>query len=392
MIPQWSTATLVLYLIMGLVPLVAIKNEDAQLARGGRRTAPVAFGYVAWAVVWIVFATWRGIGQGYGGSDAPTYVAYFQVCLDPNSDNLYVQHSDLGFALINQALRWVTSDYHVLFVILYGLIVFSYIYVVKTFRIKSASLAPLIAIVFIYVRGFTSLRMNVAVALILFSICFLFRGRLKSAILLAVCSVFIHKASILYVCFLLVYFYDKKKGLSLVKCFIGMAVATVAAGLVQNLFLNSSMSFFDNGAYAYYATNSIGGSFFDSFWKIAFGQILLLAMLILFNKPIASYINSLSEEDAAKARFIKSVVLFDLATIPVTYVLGVWRGYEYLYIFRLLMWGIVISAICVGLNRQSKWAINVVTILLFAAWIGNRWLATYQDSALMPYVFQLFVG
>lgn len=392
MIPQWSISTLLLYLIMGLVPLIAIKNEDAQRARSGRHAAPVAFGYAAWATVWVIFATWRGIGQGFGGSDAPTYVSYFQVCLDPYSDHLYVQHSDLGFALINQALRLVASDYHVLFVILYGLIVYSYIYVVRTFRINSASIAPLIAVVFIFIRGFTSLRMNVAVAFILISICFLFRGRTKFAILFAVCSVFIHKASILYACFILVYFYDRKNGLSLVKCFIGMAIATAAAGAVQNLFLNGGMSFFDNGAYASYATKSIGGSFFDGFWKIAFGQILLLFTLTLFNKPIVAYLRSLTKEDASKARFVKSVVLFDLASIPVTYVLGVWRGYEYLYIFRLLMWGIAISAVSAGLNKRSKWAVNVMTVLIFAIWIGNRWFATYQDSALMPYVFQLFAG
>lgn len=390
MIPQWSTATLVLYLVMGLVPIVAIKNEDAQVAREGKHAAPVAFGYVAWAIIWVIFACWRGIGQGLGGSDAPTYVSYFQVCLDSHSDNLYVQHSDLGFALINQFLRLFTSDYHVLFIVLYGFIVFSYIYVVKTFRIKGTSLAPLIAIVFIYIRGFTSLRMNVAVAFILLSVCLLFRGRPKTAILFAIFSIFIHKASILYVCFLFVYLYDRKKGLTLIGCFAGMAVATLAGVLVQKLFLSSSMSFFDNGSYAYYATNSIGSSFFDSFWKIAFGQILLLAMLAFFNKPITSFIKSLPSEDADKAGFLKFIVLFDLATIPVTFVLGIWRGYEYLYIFRLLMWGIVVSAISVGLNRQSKWAINVITLLLFAFWIGNRWFATYADSALMPYVFQLF--
>ena len=210
------------------------------------------------------------------------------------------------------------------------------------------------------------------------------------AILFAIFSIFIHKASILYVCFLFVYLYDRKKGLTLIGCFAGMAVATLAGVLVQKLFLSSSMSFFDNGSYAYYATNSIGSSFFDSFWKIVFGQILLLAMLVFFNKPITSFIKSLPSEDADKARFLKFIVLFDLATIPVTFVLGIWRGYEYLYIFRLLMWGIVVSAISVGLNRQSKWAINVITLLLFAFWIGNRWFATYADSALMPYVFQLF--
>lgn len=392
MIPQWSIATLILYLIMGLVPLVAIKNEDAQLVRGGKRNVPVAFGYAAWAVVWVVFATWRGVGQGFGGSDAPTYVAYFQVCLDSSSDNLYVEHSDLVFALINQALRLVTCDYHVLFVILYGLIVCSYIYVVKTFRIKSSSLVPLVAVIYIYIRGFSSLRMNVAVAFVLVSVCLLFRGKTKSAVFFAIISVLTHKASILYACYLLVYLYDRKRGLSLPKCLVGMAVATVAASVVQGLFLNNSMSFFDNGAYASYATNSIGGSFFDGFWKIAFGQMLLLIMLVLFSKPIKTYIGSLSAEDANKARFIKFISLFDIATIPVTYVLGVWRGYEYLYIFRLLMWGIVVAAACAGLNRQSRWAVDAVVLLLFVAWMGNRWFATFQDSALMPYLFQPFIG
>ncbi len=392
-IPYWDTPTLILYLLMGLVPLIAIKNEDGRLLRGSTNKMPIAFGYAAWAIVWLIFAVWRGVAPGLGGSDGYTYVTYFDVCLDSTSDHLYVRHSDLGFALINQAIRLLTSDYHVVFLLLYGLIVFSYIYTVKTFRIRSASLAPLIAIVYIYVRGFSSLRMNVAVAFVLLSVCLLYKGKLKSAIALAVVSIFMHKASCLYVCFLLLYVYDKKKGLSLVTCFVGMAVATIAAGVVQNLFLNGNMSFFDSGAYSSYATKSMeGGSFFDGFWKIAFGQLVLLGALVLFNKPIKQYIGALSAEDSGKAKFIRFIVLFDLATIPVTYVLGIWRGYEYLYLFRLLMWGIVIAAVCMGLSKQAKWSVNVVVIIIFSIYMGNRWFATFTDSALMPYVFQPFLG
>lgn len=42
-------------------------------------------------------------------------------------------------------------------------------------------------------------------------------------------------------------------------------------------------------AYAYYASMSLGDSFFDNGWKVAFGQLLLMGLMIAFRKELKKY-------------------------------------------------------------------------------------------------------
>ena len=39
--------------------------------------------FMVWFAIWLVFAVWRKVDIGVGGSDAITYVQYFNDCLNP---------------------------------------------------------------------------------------------------------------------------------------------------------------------------------------------------------------------------------------------------------------------------------------------------------------------
>ena len=78
---------------------------------------------------------------------------------------------------------------------------------------------------------------------------------------------------------------------------------------------------------------------------------------------------------------------YDFLMIPVNYILGIWRGYENLYIPRLIMWGILMQAISNCLTAKSKYIFRAIMLIAFMGWMVFRIEATYNSSCLMPYIF-----
>ena len=84
------------------------------------------------------------------------------------------------------------------------------------------------------------------------------------------------------------------------------------------------------------------------------------------------------------------ICYFDMMLIPVNAALGIWRGYEFLYIPRLCMWGFVIYVYTRNLRASTKVIINTLTFIYFVTWFTFRLSRTYEASALMPYIFDMF--
>lgn len=55
--------------------------------------------------------------------------------------------------------------------------------------------------------------------------------------------------------------------------------------------------------------------------------------------------------------------------IPVCYILGIWRGYEYFYIPRLIMWGVLMKGVLSHFNSTSKIIVRILFLVLFIAWM-----------------------
>ena len=117
---------------------------------------------------------------------------------------------------------------------------------------------------------------------------------------------------------------------------------------------------------------------------------MLLGALIIMNKPIKNFSLKLSLAERKNIEFIKVICYFDLMLIPATYVLGIWRGYEYLYIFRLIMWGYIIDIICSKLTEKSRMLVKTIVLMAFVGWMVFRLYNTFEQSSLMPYIFEPF--
>ena len=151
---------------------------------------------------------------------------------------------------------------------------------------------------------------------------------------------------------------------------------------------------------AFAAVNDLGGAY-KSYASDATGNLLnsivecfmqyLLAVVVLFSTGKIKQVAQRQGQTFLEAvNVLLYICYFDMMLIPVNAALGIWRGYEFLYIPRLCMWGFVIYVYTRNLRASTKVIINTLTFIYFVTWFTFRLSRTYEASALMPYIFDMF--
>lgn len=386
---HWDIETLIIYILMGIIAQACVFSVHKKRNRGTLRKKRLQKEYIIWFIIWEIFACCRFVSPGIGGADAYGYVLYFQECLNPNTTSGYATHAEILYRLFNKAIRLFTSDYHVFFFIAYGIIIISYIVFIEEFLPVKASTVPFILIVYVYIRSFVTLRSLLAAAIVLFAIVALKRERYVWSMVFGISSIFIHKIAIFYVLFIPFYFFYKNNRMPLRRVVMWSVLSTIAARYVQKIILISDLTFLSAGSYAYFARQSIGESFFKDGWKIAFSQLLLAGGMILLNKRILKFgANHTNMQNNESVKFLRILCFYDFMMIPVNYILGIWRGYEFFYLPRLIMWGIIIELIRRIIRGSYKKIITYSFWIIFIAWIIFRLYNTWEDSRFMPYIFE----
>lgn len=387
---HWSNISAAFYVALGLCCLWCICLAKRSEASTGK--LPIyknRFLFVLWAT-WTFFAVFRLVDWHVGGADAPTYVYYFENCNSVIRTSWF-EHAegDLGFKWINKTLRFIFSDYHFYFLAVYGFMSYAYVAFLNRFSSAYTNFVPYVLGFFLLLRSFNTIRSNLAIAFIVLGCTFILQKKWKWAYIIGFVSIFIHKSSLIYVmCIPFCHVFFNRKMTVKMAIFFILSSCLVGRSL-QSVFLHYAATSEMNGAYAAYASHSIGGSFFANAWKIAFEQIALgVAMLVMRNKIGCGH----SEFDKHRLKIIWMLCIYDLMTIPINYIIGSWRGYEFFYLARIVMWGEIIYQFVKPLNKKSRWLISSFALILFVAWMVFRISATWSDSRLMPYIFEPFLS
>ncbi len=386
---KWSYGSLILYIIMGVCFAALCSNAKKQpnVTSKGRRLE-----YVIVLVIWTLFATFRYIDSNVGGTDAPTYIYYFENCHDPS----VASKMDFCFRLINVSIRYLTSNYRVYFIIYYTFITYAMIYVVKEYHNVEASFIPLCILIYLYNRSFTSMRSNLAIAFIMIALVKLSQKQEKKAFFGAILAVFTHVSAFVYAGFFLFHFVYKRKKISLGKSVFIIGAALIVANLAQSMIISDKISYLSEvgtGAYASYARKSIGKNIILNYSVSNIPQLALFIVMLLLRKQIDRRIenaNKVNKEMADKISLMRMICYYDFFVVPIIFVLGIYRGYEYFYIIRLLMWGEVIPIVKEKLSGKEKILVNIGAYSVFTIWMIGRYDATWESSHLMPYVFSVF--
>lgn len=383
--PYWDVFSMFLYVLMGLIGMIclskaiSVKEKSRKMARQ----------YLGIGVgIWTFFAAFRFIYYGVGGADAYAYVGYFNDCLSGKGVYAYSDHMDWLMGMIIKCIRFFTGEVHIFLIVMYGFMAWTYLYFIYKFANKRASSVPYFLTFYLYLRGFNTMRSNFCICFILWGIVWLLSSRRYRSYIWAFSSVLVHKAGLLFAMAIPFVKIFKKKGISIPWAIALTTLSSVAGTILQTFFLQQFADVDLGGSYQSYASNSLEGSFLDNSWKIAFEQMLLAAFMFLGIKGLRKQWRSYGDTERKKIDIIYLVCILDFMLIPVNYIMGIWRGYEFFYLPRLIMWGEVVGLFVNKCPKKIRQIVSLVVLICFIAWMVFRVYSTYEDSALMPYIFE----
>lgn len=386
--PHWEWQSLLTYIFLSVIGGLCAKNaRNAKMIKmGNRKICNLAL--LFWFLIWMFFACFRYIGWFVGGADALAYKEYFLICRDIGIESHFAE--DILYRWLNQFVRIFTDDYHVLFFFVYALVMISYFLVLATFDTKKLDSIPYFILFYIFLRGFVTIRTNLSVAMILISLSFWKKKNRKYAIMFAIAAVLFQRAAVLY-SFIIVYLYlIERKKITNWQCLVGVAVASVLGRTAQYIIANFNIPFVNTGAYRWYALYANENtSFFSGYWKIAFPEIILAITMMLMNKDIVRYEKTAEKREQNRARLVREICYYDFMTVPITYILNIWRGYEYLYIFRLIMWAEVLLILKKKIPPKDLKLFKGIVFTLFLGYMIFKINGTWEDSGLMPFRLKL---
>lgn len=383
---HYSHLTVFFYIALGILAMFCFyKSKKSEKSIEIKRSFPNRY-LLIWWFVWVFFAVFRLVIPGIGGSDAHSYINFFQNCNSATMTSWY-EHvgADLGFKWLTKICRYISSDYKFYFLIIYGFMAYAYIKFVNKFASKKTIFAPFLLTFFLYLRSYSSIRSNMAIALIALGCICIIKKDWKYAYLLGFLAVLFHKSAFIYAaCIPFCHFFNKRT-LS-VKTALTLVTGSALIGrTLQALFLHYATTTDLKGSYAYYASTSIGVSFFDNAWKIAFEQLALALMMLLTHKKIGK---DHSEQEQLRLKIIWMLCIFDFMIIPINFIIGSWRGYEYFYLARIVMWGECFYQTTKRMSIHTKQIYSFILIAIFIAWMAFRINATWLDTCLSPYIFE----
>ena len=373
-----------LYVVMGIVSMLSLKFALANRETNQAKAKLYLGGGI---VVWTVFASFRLVARGIGGGDAITYVGYFEMCLSGVKDFAYSDHMDWLMGVVIKSIRFFTDSQYVFFLIVYGFMAWAYYYFCYSYAPKRSSPIAYFLLFFLYLRSFCSMRSNFCIAVILLGLVAL--GSLKSykVYLITFSSVLIHKVAVVFAMVLPFIKVFSKRNLSIPMGVGLIAASSVLATFLQTFFLANFADVDLGGSYQSYASKSLeSGGFFENAWKIAFEQMALGFFMLVNIKSLRKRWQGYDAVDRKRVQILYLICIFDFMLIPVSYIMGIWRGYEMLYAPRLVMWGEVIAV-----SFKSRQSLRLVYLVAFIWWMIFRVSKTYEDSCLMPYIFEPFL-
>lgn len=390
--PYWDFGSLSFYLFLALFGMVCMYYTRVFQSRYRTvnlfRNPPACI----WLFVWTFFAVFRLVRPDIGGSDAVDYIAFFESCNKPIDESdivMYHTGSDLLYRWINQFIRFFTSDYHVFFALIYSFLCYAFIKFLSTYSKPQYSIIPFILVFYLYLRGYSSIRSNMAVCFILLGLVALAESKIKMAYLLLVFSALTHKMGAVYGLSIPFCHFFLSRKINFFKLSFLLVIVYFVCFYLRNIFIEFATEVDLGGAYKAYAEISRDSGVLK--WVNDFGQMLMAVVFIFFSGRIKKYTEKRQiEKDRRILTILWLICVFDILMVPVNQLMGIYRGYEFFYLARLSMWSLILFLISHNKNTSFKLIVSSIAFFLFVAWFIFRLSRTYEDTCLMPYIFEPF--
>ncbi|MBE5991551.1 MAG: hypothetical protein E7247_04055 [Paenibacillaceae bacterium] len=380
---MWDWITVLLYSVIGWSGYFCVYKQK-------RIKRKIKIYYVAMSFIWIPFAVFRYVGLykniSIGGSDAPTYISYFQVCLT-STNHLYALHTEALFQIINKIVRLFTDDYHWLFILFYGFIFFAYVSFIQEFGIKHQNYIPIFMLIIPYIKSFSTIRTGLAIAAILIGIVSLSKRKILLCFFMMLSSIFIQRASLIYATFPVFYYLVIKEKITQKNAILFSIIGAFSGVIIQRVLIAGDFSFMSGGAYSKYILQSFHLKYWIDYLKIIAEQIVVLIMVFVNNARIKKFGENLEMEEKRHIKILQILCYYDCFLLPICATLNIWRGVDYFFLPRLLMLGLLITIYGKKVTYSSKRIYSIIVLIFIIMWYILRLSTFYDKSDVMPYLF-----
>lgn len=371
--PYFEINSFVLYIIIGLFGAYCINDYIKSKKKNVRG---LLFFFIAYASL----ASFRSVDFALGGADALNYQEFFLSSI--NSLGEY-ESKDILFGRFTYLCRIITDSPFLYRIICYSIITYAYLLFIKEFSFYNSSSIPFLLLMIPYLKSFNTMRTSLAIAIFTIGIIFLFKKKTLLSIITILSTFFIHRMSILFILFLPYYYITKDININITKykTLLGL-VSYMVIGYLVSVMLQEYIKAANllTGSDSYYLTMNSGKSFFESIVTV----VPLCLILIVW------YLCGNNLTNNNKVNYIKLLIFFDILIYPISFLLGMWRANEYLFIERIIFWSILIPSSEKFFKGNSKKIINYSYCILFFLWLGYRILREWEPCSIMPYKSILF--
>lgn len=366
---EWDSITFVVYIALSVYFYHTTQAIIISKTNKGKKV------FLA-CIIPILFATFRFVSYPVGGRDAQAYINDF-VNAEYRSNSIidaFLLKSDSNplFDLLVYLVRGVTSDYHVLFLLIYGFIVISlYMFLVEFFKERSVYI-PIVYVGYYFLMSFNIIRFMFGLAFIQLAYVLIKKQKNIVAFILFLCGALCHiSLLILPVLFFLYILINRMKKMRTSLIIIGIIVANVAFIVLKD-YASSYIAGTSYSAYADYVSNIMA----------SFSSLVCGLLTIIFYKDM--------RQDNSVDMFMVYCALADFALIPAMSYIGFFRLHIVFVLPRLYIWSVVLENLNKRVVIRPRWAYSFLMSTIFISWTIFRFIRDWYNAGLMPYIFSLF--
>lgn len=322
--------------------------------------------------VYILFAVFRKIDVGYGGTDAIAYYTFFMQASMPYISYITSMHPEFGFSSILWLLHRITNNYVVVLLVFHS---FTYIVLLKFIRYISCS--NIIAVMLlnqILFTQFNTLRMSICIAIALYTLILLDKSKFLNALIWTILAISIHKSAAILLPMILANFYFRNKAITCMRFIVLMliysAVAFVLYIMMENYFARTKYFIYLSSNHAY-----------------ALGSYLFIVVMIMFSIMKYQWLTA--------SNGINRVILISMVTLPVCFMYSYHVPIFYRVMLILLQFAYALFAIelkSFTLKRCSPLFLlfTLSTMYIYSIIRMYRFFSTEVQYIGIPYVSTLF--
>lgn len=366
-------------------------------------------------ITWLSVSVFRYIDENIGGTDAPTYIEYFDTCLNYHT-NLYGYRTEPLFRFFTKLCKILLHDYHLYFIIIYTVIIVGIVRFFRAYYIPKMSCIPMIISFYFLVYSFNVVRNGFSIGILLISFSCLQEGKYKCSVILALISALMHTASAIYAPFVIGYVvlsllfqYNTKKiknyqcdklfelnyrkififsfGIMLLVEFLSKwVVFEIQFGqlkyILYNLGLGQPFNVYANSAYG------------DDFWGDLFGlrvsrpQWILMVLVFILHNPMMAFVRKQGNNAVKSYTIVLAMLIYNMIIFPAVYYFHIWRDPEYFLLGRLVVWGVIIGMIIDKVSGNSKVIVRVLFFLISISFFSIKIYKAYDMAHLTPYYIE----